>query len=58
MHRLSGKEAINHRIVVDTNLGCGEAINAKTFDLVRENDASLSWDWDNLPPLCHIGTSV
>ncbi len=55
---MSGKEAINHRIVVDTNLGCGEAINAKTFDLVRETDASLSWDWDNLPPLCHIGTSV
>jgi hypothetical protein len=47
MHRLSGKEAINHRIVVHC-LGCGEAINAKTFDLVRENDASLSWDWDNI----------
>ncbi len=47
MHRLSGKEAINHRIVVHY-LGCGEAINAKTFDLVRENDASLSWDWDNI----------
>ena len=47
MHRLSGKEATNRRIVVHY-LGCGEAINAQTFDLVRENDASLSWDWDNI----------